>query len=381
MFLTKNIQIIIFKIDNTTFEPIGELTQYTSFIWPDMFNGYANFELWAPIMDDNSELIKKGNFIWCGGDNAGIIEIVKSQINDNGEKSYHVKGRTLEKLLLDRIIWGGYTKSGLTSSIMYDIIKTQCISPVDSRRKIPYLVCTADKNIGKRINNYQKTGKPVYDAISDLATESDIGFSVKFDPYNKQFVFDVYTGVDRTMENTTNDVVVFDTDLEDILSSEYYSSIDNYKTVAFVQGEDKGSNRKSVTVGNENGSGLDRKELYVDARDVQSEVSNGDSGETVTLSTTEYIASLTQRGKEKLAENAITETFDAKIRQFGDLQYVFGKDYFKGDKVTVIDRQLMVKVSARITSVEESFGSEYSLTLTFGYSYPTMLEKVKRAIS
>lgn len=381
MFLTKNIQIIVFKIDNTTFEPIGELTQYTSLIWPDMFNGYATFELWAPITNDNSELIKKGNFIWCGGDNAGIIEIVKSQISDKEEKFYHVKGRTLEKLLLDRIIWGSYTKSGFTSSIIYDIINTQCISPTDSKRKIPYLICTANKNVGKQISNYQRTGKSVYDAVSELATESDIGFSIKFDPYNKQFIFDVYTGVDRTIENTTNDVVVFDTDLEDILSSEYYSSIDSYKTVALVQGEDKGSSRKSATAGNDGGSGLDRKELYVDARDIQSEVSNGDSGGTVTLSPEEYSASLTQRGKEKLAENTITETFDAKIRQFGDLQYVFGKDYFKGDKVTVIDRQLMVKVSARITSVEESFGSEYSLILTFGYSYPTMLEKVKRAIS
>lgn len=381
MFLTKDIQIVVFKVNNSTFEPIGELTQYTSLIWPDMFNAYANFELWAPIMEDNSEFIKKGNVIWCGGDNAGIIEIVKSSINEDGEKLYHVKGRTLEKLLLDRIIWGGYTKSGLTSSIMYDIIKTQCVSPADLKRKIPYLVCTADKGIGKHISNYQKTGKPVYDALSELATESDIGFSVKFDPYNKQFIFDVYSGSDRTMESTTNNPVVFDTDLEDILSSEYYSSIDSHKTVALVSGEDRGVNRKSVVVGADGGSGLDRKELYVDARDVQSEVQNEQSGESTTLSPSEYLSALKQRGLEKLSENVITETFDAKIRQFGDMQYVFGRDYFKGDKVTVIDRQLLVKVSARITSVEESFGSEYSLTLTFGYSYPTILEKVKRAIN
>ena len=95
MLLEKHIQITIFRIDNTHFEPIGDLSQYTSLIWPDAFNGYANFELWAPIMDANSELIKKGNVIWCGGENAGIIEIVKSQVDEKGEKTYHVKGRTL----------------------------------------------------------------------------------------------------------------------------------------------------------------------------------------------------------------------------------------------------------------------------------------------
>ena len=64
--------------------------------------------------------------------------------------------------------------------------------------------------------------------------------------------------------------------------------------------------------------------------------------------------------------------------EIGNVKYEYGKDYFKGDKVTIIDEELNISVSARITQVEEDFDEEYVLVLTFGYSYPTTLQKVKR---
>lgn len=381
MLLDKKIQITVFQITNTIFEPIGDLSQFTSIILPDAFNGYGNFELWAPIMDDNSELLKKGNILWTGGENAYIIEIVKSTVDNKGEKSYNVKGRSLERFLCDRIIWGGYTKTGYASTIMYDIVDKNCINPTNSKRKLPWLVNAADLQLGNQISQYQKTGGEVYDALINLATDSDIGFSIIFDPRNKQLIFEVRAGADRTIDNTSgNDPVVFSTDLEDILSSSYYSNNEDEKTMCLVQGEDSGSSRKTETVGAVDGTGYNRRELYVDARDLQSEVYNED-GTTTSLTDAQYRATLIQRGKEKLAEHVTTETFDAQIRQFGDIQYEFGVDYVKGDKVTVIDKQLMIQVSARITSVEEDFSDEYALILTFGYSYPTILSKVKRAIS
>lgn len=44
MLLSKSIQITVFAIDNTQFEAIGDLGQFTSLIWPDAFNGYAFFD-------------------------------------------------------------------------------------------------------------------------------------------------------------------------------------------------------------------------------------------------------------------------------------------------------------------------------------------------
>ena len=380
MLLEKQIQILVFKVDDNTFENIGEVNQYDSLIWPDKFNGYASFELWAPITDENSEYFKKGNILWCGGDNAAVVEIVKSAIDDKGTKTFNVKGRTLEMFLTTRIIWGTYNASNkYASTAMYDIVNQNCINPTNVSRKIPYLECAEDKRLGGKMS-VQKTGGEVYDTLTTIASSKDLGFNVLFRPKEKKLIFEVVAGVDRTIEQSEVDPVEFSTDLEDILSSSYYTNNQDEKNVAFVQGEGDGTSRVSQISGNNELEGFDRKELYVDARDLQSETVNED-GTTTSLTPDEYKAALINRGDDKLSECEVTETFEAQIRVFGDIQYEFGKDYQKGDKVTVRDRQLNVVVSARITEVEEDFDDEYALVLTFGYSYPTIMQKVKQQIS
>ena len=380
MLLEKQIQILVFEVNDTTFDSIGEVNQYESLIWPDKFNGFGTFELWAPITDENSQYFKKGNILWCGGDNAAVVEIVKSEIDEIGTKTYNVKGRTLEMLLTTRIIWGTYNAVNKdASTAMYEIVNQNCVNPSNANRKIPYLKLAEDLKFGGKIT-YQKTGGEVYDSLSTIASTYDLGFNVLFKPKTKELIFEVVEGVDRTVEQSTNDPVEFSTELEDLLSSSYYTNDQDVKNVAFVQGEGSGSSRKSVTSGEADSKGFGRRELYVDARDLQS-TSVDENGEEQNLSPIEYTQVLTQRGDDKLSECKTTETFEAQIRVFGDVQYEFGVDYKKGDKVTVRDEQLNVVVSARITEVQEEFDDEYALVLTFGYSYPTIMQKVKQQIS
>lgn len=380
MLLEKQIQILVFEVNDTTFDSIGEVNQYESLIWPDKFNGFGTFELWAPITEENSQYFKKGNILWCGGDNAAVVEIVKSEIDEIGTKTYNVKGRTLEMLLTTRIIWGTYNAVNKdASTAMYEIVNQNCVNPSNANRKIPYLKLAEDLKFGGKIT-YQKTGGEVYDSLSTIASTYDLGFNVLFKPKTKELIFEVVEGVDRTVEQSTNDPVEFSTELEDLLSSSYYTNDQDVKNVAFVQGEGSGSSRKSVISGEADSKGFGRRELYVDARDLQS-TSVDENGEEQNLSPTEYTQVLTQRGDDKLSECKTTETFEAQIRVFGDVQYEFGVDYKKGDKVTVRDDQLNVVVSARITEVQEEFDDEYALVLTFGYSYPTIMQKVKQQIS
>ena len=380
MLLEKQIQILVFEVNDTTFDSIGEVNQYESLIWPDKFNGFCTFELWAPITEENSQYFKKGNILWCGGDNAAVVEIVKSEIDEIGTKTYNVKGRTLEMLLTTRIIWGTYNAVNKdASTAMYEIVNQNCVNPSNANRKIPYLKLAEDLKFGGKIT-YQKTGGEVYDSLSTIASTYDLGFNVLFKPKTKELIFEVVEGVDRTVEQSTNDPVEFSTELEDLLSSSYYTNDQDVKNVAFVQGEGSGSSRKSVISGETDSKGFMRRELYVDARDLQS-TSVDENGEEQNLSPTEYTQVLTQRGDDKLSECKTTETFEAQIRVFGDVQYEFGVDYKKGDKVTVRDEQLNVVVSARITEVQEEFDDEYALVLTFGYSYPTIMQKVKQQIS
>lgn len=373
--LLRDVEIQVFKLSNDAFEPIGGINQFTSLIWPDKFNGYTTFELNAPISPENKTLIKKNNILWCGGEVAAKIEIITVDKNDEGEKFFKVKGRTLEQVLTTRIIWGTYNCTNKPSSTaMYEIVKGQCVSPADSYRKIPYLECAEDERLGKTIS-FQKTGGEVYNAVESIAKDSGLGFDVIFKPKEKKLIFKVTEGIDRTKEDS--DLVIFSTELEDILSSSYYTNNQDEKTLAFVTGEGEGPDRKYVVSGNNASYGFERKELYVDARDVQSTVTN-DDGTTTEIPNDEYNDLLNDRGMEKLAECDLVESFEAKMRV--DSQYTYGVDYFKGDKVVVQDAELGVEVLAQITEVSQNYDDEYELEITFGYEYPTLMQKIKRHI-
>lgn len=377
-----NLELYVFKLDNNTFEMIGEINQFTSLIWPDKFNGYSSFELNAPITHENKNLIKEGNVLWCGRDNACIIEIVQSDINDDGQKTYKAKGRTLEMLLTTRIIWGTYRcLDKFSSTAMYEIVNEQCVNPSNSYRKIPFLECADDELFGKKVS-FQKTGGEVYDALLNICSDAELGFAILFRPKEKKLIFKVLKGTDRTVGQIVSEgasLVIFSTDLEDIMKSSYYANSQDVKTTAYVVGEGEGADRVSVISGEGMVSGFLRKELYVDARDLQSEVQKSD-GTVEALSQDEYNSILNDRGNEKLAECVRVESFEATMRTVGNNQYTYDKDYFKGDKVIIQDTDLGVQVAANITEITENYGQEYELIITYGYSYPTLLQKIKQQI-
>lgn len=366
--------------DLNTFDEIGEINVFETFIWPTAFNAYSTFELWAPVNDENKGLLKDGNIIWPdGSETAGIIEIVNPDKNDKGVLRFNIKGRTLESLLTRRIIWGTYNKSSkdYPSTIMCELVNQCVINPEDEKRKLPFLELADDPLVGEKIT-YQKTGGELYEAINKLATEASIGFKVVFDPRNKRMIFQVLKGVDRTYGNENNiEPIILDSDLQDILTSNYYRNSQDYKNIALVAGEDSGDARKKVIVGSENVSGFDRREAYIDARDLQSETTTEG---TTSLTDEEYNELLIQRGNEKLSELKVTETFEASLRITGS-QYEFGKDYFVGDIITAVDRDLGVIVDAQISAAQEEFNGKYNLAITVGYGYPTLYRKIKRDLT
>ena len=54
----------------------------------------------------------------------------------------------------------------------------------------------------------------------------------------------------------------------------------DYANVAVVQGAGEGENRATVTVGLTDATGADRRELYVDARDVQPDEEKGETNKS-----------------------------------------------------------------------------------------------------
>lgn len=371
---SKQLQIVVFKVDNETFEQVGLVNQFTSFMWPTTFGGYGQFNLTCPVNDEMRELMKEGYWIWCDGSRqAGIIETVRAENDDDGMFMYEVSGFTLEYLLTTRIVWGTYNANNIdVSTAACQIVDQAFINPSDSNRKLSYLQLGEDPVAGGKITK-QQTGSEVYSVLDEMLSDAGLGFNIVFDPTKQLLTFDIMQGVDRSISQNVNDIVVLSTDMEDVLTSAYEVSIQDEKTIAFVQGEDSGSNRKSTTAGDEKKVGFDRKEMYVDARDLQSDSTSGSP-----MTDSEYDKAMKQRGLEKLSEFVRTESFESSIRVFSGTQYKFGVDYFVGDTVTMQDTRLGVQVDAVISEAEEDYDDSYALNLTVGYSNLTVLQKIQR---
>lgn len=380
MFLTNEPNFYVFELNDSKFDLVGDLTQATGAIWGESYSGCAPFQMWVPINETTREVLKSDNVVWLDGDNvAGIIEYVHASYDDDGTGTFEIKGRTLESLLERRFVVGTYKVTNKSVSyVMRGLVAANAVNPTDVKRVVPYLeIEESTDDYGGTLASYQKTGNSVYEALEDLCESYGLGYRLNFDPINKKLVFEVLNGDDKTIGGEGDTVVVFSDDLDDVLESEYTTNSQDFRNVAFVAGEASGGSRTSVYVGDSESSGFARRELYVDARDLQSETYD-ESGESRTMTPEEYEQALTGRGNEKLAESVVQESFSASVRPLSYATFVYGVDYFIGDIITFESANLGLRVNARVEAVQAEYGDSYSLALTVGYEMPTIMERVRR---
>ena len=362
--------IYVFNLTNTDFSLAGEIEQFTDFSWSDKFMGYADFELKAPANETNLKLLKTDNVIWCGGETAALIEIVQFDQEDNGI-FITAKGRTLECILTNRVISSGISFPEQTASdVVYSILGFNTASAsTEQARRFPYFSYTQDVTFGtaQAYEITPKVYKTVYDAILSLCKDYSIGCKVVFNPSNKTLTFKLVKGTNRSSS------VILSTDSEDILPGSYYKNKQSYKNVALTFGIWPNS---SVYVtafsGRTSASGFTRREVAIDASDIQGTDS---SGSVVDLDT--FNTQLKIRGIEQLAKFKTAESYDGGTVLEGR-HYTYGVDYFLGDTIKVIDTEMGVQVTGVVTEVCDMYsGAKHEQTVTVGYSQPTLYTRIK----
>lgn len=68
----------------------------------------------------------------------------------------------------------------------------------------------------------------------------------------------------------------------------------------------------------------------------------------------EYYEALQQRGMEKLKEASVVDNFEATVFTDTNNSFKYGRDYKNGDFVSIIDRQLGIRINAQIKGVTRS---------------------------
>lgn len=371
----------IIVLDPYSLERLGIVSKYTSLVFKRKNANIGEFEFWCDSNDNNNELAKKDNLIYLSKERVGIIKYIKVSVDEDGVRQLHVKGKTLEYYLTYRIILNTFeVKNKCISDIMLTLLNDNFINPNDKNRKMPFLKVSEDyrENIGKVIS-MQKTGGEVADVIINLAQTYNMHFCLMLDLESKSILFKVKENTDRTISQDKNEPVSICTDLKDIMKSEYVCNALSSKNIALIAGAGEGKRRKKVIIGEIEESGIDRKEMYVDARDISSTTTD-DTGVQQEMPLEEYNKLLEERGTIKLNEQKVIENFDASVLTSGNANYIFEEDYFLGDTVTIIDKNIGVESSAVVSEVEEIFSGTdgYSLNIVFGYGQPTLSEKIKK---
>lgn len=170
---------------------------------------------------------------------------------------------------------------------------------------------------------------------------------------SKFFKFMLYAGVDRSYDQTKVPYVIFSPDFDNMLNSNYVESKASLKNVTLVGGEGEGSLRKYATVGE--ASGLNRRELFTDAKDISSDVGNHKI-----LNAEEYAAVLKQRGNETLSENSEITSFEGEIETTQMFKY--RTDFFNGDIVQLANEygnESRVRIVEMVMTSDETGNSVY----------------------
>lgn len=305
-----------------------------------------------------ADTLQKGALLWLPDeDEVFLIEVVEaSRAGTGADDLLTVKGRTIDGFALgERIIipptGEAYDEdTGPAESVIKHYVDSQAVDAEDTDRNIPGLSIAADAATGTSVvaaGRFQY----VLDLLASIGALAGMGWEVKLVP-GVGLVFDTLTGIDRSGE------VFFDFEFEALSEIDEIDSDLDTKTVAYVAGQGEGVSRDLVERGT--ATGWDRREGFVDARDVEL----GNTG------------LLEARGDSALAAAAPEPMTDATINPAGSFRY--REHWDLGDLVLIRDRERAISYTARVVEVTVVYngpGGVPDIRAVVGRPFPTVTDR------
>lgn len=349
---------------NPSFEKIYILDSYESLVWVDKFAEVGTFEIYTPVTDDILKYLVKDNYL-VNPDSEHVMIIEDFSLDSDLETGNHIKiiGRSLESILDRRIIWD--TIDFKEKHNFHKAIKkliTRCLISPDgqradkARRKVDNFIFqdSQDTTITslKLKDGVQYHGENLLEIIEELCNDKKIGFKITLSE-NNEFIFTLYNGVDRSYKQEVNPYVVFKPSFDNLISSNYREENSKVKNLACVLGaENNEGDKPEEVVGDTSVTGLNRREIFVDASDIEwdaeEEDDSGDEeGQKTSIEPEDYIKLMQQRGKKEIKETTKgVKAFDGQCETIR--LYRYGTDFFMGDVVQLMNEYGM-EASSRIT--------------------------------
>lgn len=372
------------RIIDINFNLIDEITKYASLQLTRKHHEIGEIELKINRYAKGANELTKDRIIFPLNQLHKVYQIKYREIelDENGKETENwiIKAKPLKSWLTQRLILPPDGKSNdvindNAETVMKHYVDVCAVNPVDAKRKIPNLVIATDQKRGDKISRSAR-----FDVLSDEITTisqlSGLGWNISVDLKNKQFVFDVVEGVNRVATQRDNPPVIFSPEFNSLKSMGYTESYLDYKNMAYVAGQGEGVDRRVITIG-DTASGLNRYELFVDARDV-GETNTDDDGNETPRSQQEIETDLTDRGNEKLSEHKQEIYMEGQI--LTKSPFIYERDWDLGDITTQQNKNWGITMDARITEVKEIYEADNPkrIEVVFDKDKPTFMKLIKR---
>lgn len=355
---------------------------FSSLIWDVEYYECGQFEICVPAEPETMNVFQKGRIVGRSddSDNFGIIEKIHLETGSEDGNFLTVSGRFLMSLLNRRIIYPTISVTSQTGygEIVMTAVRNNCVKGyVDSdSRIIPSLVVGDingdcwDKKTTLQIS-YTNLMAWVYDICETTGGTANIRLAPYTDDImdmRRKLIFELSQGTDRSYSQDNVPAVIFSDGYDNLSDFTHETDSSSQTNVAYAFGQGEGSERKRTIyyAAQSEPQCLERYELYVDADDISTEQEN-ENGEVGTITDDAYIALLEERGAEKLTDEVTTD--EASIAA-NETQFVYGRDYFVGDYITLQNNYFQLEIEkTQLVGMIESFDNN-------GHTlYPTLKKR------
>ncbi len=302
------------SVYNTELERIAIIDSFVSLVWQENYNTLGDFQLEVWQIEDNVSLFQPDYYV--GKKNSETLMIIKSV-----------------QILDGVILVAGYS----ATRVLQDRVSTEVISNQNAETALRQLVGKMKPwdriELGEVANipdkfTAQKSDATLFEYCENISQAVDMGFRFSHDKKQRKLIFECY----KPLENTE---VKFSTYFGNINQLNYSLSTANYKNVAIVAGAGEGENRVTVMAGDTESTGIDRREMYVDARNKQPQENE---------SPEDYKQRLVRVGESKLIEQI-------KIQ---NIQFLIDDERVNlGDIVSCNIPEFGIKLKVRIIGISE----------------------------
>ena len=329
---------------NKQYTPIAVIDSFVSIIWTTRYFTNGDFELYLQAKEGLLDILQEGFYLVREQDmddngvmkNVMIIESREVVTDAEDGDNLIITGKCLKSLLKRRVVSEQTVLQGTVLNCLKQLVNECIINPTVAARQISNFAFGTDTFTDTTKMKKQVTGTNLAEVFEEICTAYGIGYDIYLNAGTFYLYF--YKGVDRSYDQNLIPHVVVSESFDNLLSSDYKQSKEDFANVAYVAGEGEGNARKKKMVGT--ATGLDRYEVWVDARNASS-----NEGE---ISDAEYMAMLQADGEEQLAEMNVTTMLSGEI--INGVSFQINEDYFLGD-IIQFENNYGISAATRIIEV------------------------------